>query len=232
MSSFSRQHWRVALPSAKQRTAQRQFPATSPPSLQPDIHLILQLQQTLGNRSVAELVQSKRLTAHATGRNIAFKAVTKPIADRDPAEGDPTIHRKRESLATTQTAGPQSMNRGAGATLRDDRPSSPRPHAPYGGSKTGEKHSSSNTGGLTTRQTPPRNFVLLPKQGAGDDKVSARRKGKPTQLRATAADSEFGDHAAEAAPATTDGLSSARQNAPASPEEDPAFQQVVKQLAI
>src|SRR5215472_904287 len=230
MSSLSRQRRRVSLRYVKQRKAQRQFRANSLPSLQPDIHPMLQLQQMLGIRSVAELVQSKRLTTHAIGRNVAFKAVTKPMADSDTAEGDRAIQQNRESLATTQTAGPQSMNRGAGATLRDDRLSSPRPRAPYGVSKTGEKHSSSDTGGLTTRQTPSRNFVLVPKQGAGGDKASVRQEGKPTQLRATAADSEFRDHAAEAAPATTGGLSSTRQKAPAAPEEDPAFQQVVKQL--
>jgi outer membrane protein OmpA-like peptidoglycan-associated protein len=73
---------------SKQRIARRESRPDSAPSLQGGIHPILQLQRTLGNRHVTELIHAKRLTPQGTILGLQRKLTVGEAGDQYEQEAD------------------------------------------------------------------------------------------------------------------------------------------------
>jgi hypothetical protein len=173
-------------------------------SIQGYPHRLLYLQRTLGNRSVAQLVQSKRLTTKTNIRDLQPNLVAGVAKDRDKpgaARGEPRM------LSTPAAVAANSL------------PPAPSP-----------EQDKSQTVQLKPPVIPLRSSKssVVPKQAVASHKPSAPQAKQANKHR-PAADGGSKDAAAEAGGETLRSPAS-REKAPDRPEEDPAYQAIVGQL--
>jgi phage-related protein len=233
MNLFYRQRWRASQRKLKRRIGQREFRPDAIASLQPDIHPVLQLQQTVGNRSVARLVQSKRLTEQGNLRSIPFPPALGQAGDHYRKEAARVLHRQLgASLQLRQLGASRQTNRQVAAPIHQGLSS--RGAGADGGPAVRDQQSPSTPGGLTTTgQKPSPTLAVGPTPSATGVKALTQQPRKPRKLLAAA-----GKHVPKG---TADEATGAQETirppvrgkkAPAAPEEDPGYQSVVKQWRI
>src|SRR6266571_4551490 len=153
MNLFYRQPWRVSQRKLKRRIAQREFRPDGVASLQPDIHPVLQLQQTVGNRSVARLVQSMRYTEQGNLRSIPFPTGVGQAGSNYTQDTARVLHRQLgNSLQLRQTGGPGQTNRRVSASVPHPGPALRGTGAAGAGAATSDKQSPSDSASPPTTE--------------------------------------------------------------------------------
>jgi hypothetical protein len=121
---------------AKQRIERREPHTDSSPSFQHEPHAILQLQQTLGNRRVGQLIQAGRLTPQGKIINLQRKLVASAPSNEYESEADRIAHPPlavpdAAGVSCHQTPKPGLRTTGTHYVARDSKTPIPFPRVQY-----------------------------------------------------------------------------------------------------